>query len=81
MKFLFKVLSLSLFALFLPITIYSVVANFIKKDTAAFASKYDFMASADVPAPPGGGEGEGTGCEGASSEGTGCEGGGGEGGK
>lgn len=70
MKFFFKVLSLSLFALFLPITIYSVVANFIKKDTATFVSKYDFMASAEAPAPAEGGAG----CESAAAESC-CQGG------
>lgn len=79
MKFFFKVLSLSLFALFLPITIYSVFSNLIKKDATTFASKYDFTASADVPAPAEGGGAEGGACEGAAPEGC-CQ-GEGEGGK
>lgn len=76
MKFFFKVLSLSLFALFLPIAVYSVVSNFFKKEVTNFTSKYDFTASAEVPYS-GGAEGEGASsggsCESAASQG--CEGG------
>ncbi len=77
MKFLFKLVSLSLFVLFLPIAVYSLVSNLIKDSAPTLVSGYDFVALADIPFIETVGEGEGEGaCESAGT-GAGCEGEGG----
>lgn len=83
MKFFFKILSLSIFALLLPITVYSVISHlFTKDDTSKIASKYSFIANAEFGDPGGAGEGiESAACESAAqgASAQGCQGEGGEG--
>ena len=83
MKLLFKVFTLALFFVLLPVTVFSILSGLFKNEKASspLSSEYNFVVNADTPAViNSGGEGGVGGCEGAAGVG-GCEGGSGGGGK